>query len=78
MMVKGEKRMSLKDLRHILWGPVRVYEDAAEENDVVSYKDLFEGEWKDLPEELLGREIFLISGDDRRTGGLEIQVMRGS
>ena len=78
MMVKGEKSMSLKDLRHILWGPVRVYEDATEKNDVVAYKDLFVGEWKDLPEDLLGRQIFLVSGDDGRPGGLEIQVMRGA
>ena len=39
-MVKGEKSMSLKDLRHILWGPVRVYEDATEKNDVVAYKEI--------------------------------------
>lgn len=70
--------MSLRDMRHILWGPVRVYEDATEKDDIVAYKDLFEGEWKDIPEDLLGRQIFLVSGDDRRAGGLEIQVMRGS
>ena len=78
MRMKGGKNMSLKDLRPMLWGPVRIYEDVTEKDDIVTYKDLFEGECRDIPESLHGRQIFLISGYDKRTGGIEIQVMSGS
>lgn len=69
-----EKIMTLKDMRPMLWGQVRIYEDATEQ-DIVAYNDLFDGDCREIPESLLGRKVFLVSGDAGRPGGLEIQVM---
>lgn len=54
--------MKLKEVSQLIFGMVNLYEDSGDE---CFYKDIFAGERRDIPEEILEREIVVIGASPR-------------
>lgn len=54
--------MKLKEVRPVIAGVVILYEETEDENE---YNDIFIGNCRDIPEEMLEREIAVIGASPR-------------
>ena len=63
-MLSKNKKMKLREIMDYIFCNVVIYQKTDDDTD--PYKDLYQGNCREIPEDLLDREVWIIAGREER------------